>query len=141
MTGRSRAAGVLVIGLACVTAVAGEQFIYVANYGTSNISGFRIGQGGTLTSTGAPVLSGISPYALTVHPSVPARTAKELVALARQRPGQLNYGSSGNGSAQHLAGELFQMIMNVKLTHVPYKGGAQAAVATASGEVDMKCTA
>jgi tripartite-type tricarboxylate transporter receptor subunit TctC len=89
----------------------------------------------------APIaLAANGPYALTVHPSVPARTAKELVALARQRPGQLNYGSSGNGSAQHLAGELFQMIMNVKLTHVPYKGGAQAAVATASGEVDMSFT-
>jgi tripartite-type tricarboxylate transporter receptor subunit TctC len=89
----------------------------------------------------APIaLAANGPYALTVHPSVPARSAKELVALARQRPGQLNYGSSGNGSAQHLAGELFQMIVKVKLTHVPYKGGAQAAIATASGEVDMSFT-
>ena len=89
----------------------------------------------------APVaLAANGPYALTVHPSVPARNAKELVALAKQRPGRMNFGSSGTGSAQHLAGELFQMITGTKLTHVPYKGGAQAAVAAASGEVDMSFT-
>jgi tripartite-type tricarboxylate transporter receptor subunit TctC len=79
----------------------------------------------------------VSTNALIVHPLVPAKNVKELVQLARSSPGKLTFGSSGNGSAQHLAGELFNMIAKVKILHVPYKGGAQAAVATAGGEVDM----
>ena len=82
----------------------------------------------------------VGPFVLTVHPLVPAHNAGELIALARSRPGSLNFGSSGNGSAQYLAGELFQSVTRVKLMHVPYKGGAQAAVATAGGEVDMSFT-
>ncbi len=67
-----------------------------------------------------------SPLVLTVHPSLPARGVRELIALAKQRPGQLSYGTSGNGGPQHLAGELFKFMAVIALIHVPYKGGALA---------------
>ena len=73
---------------------------------------------------------------LTVHPSVPARNAKELIALARSQPGKLNYGTSGIGSSSHLMAELFSMMGNVKLVHVPYKGGAEFVIAIVSGQVE-----
>jgi tripartite-type tricarboxylate transporter receptor subunit TctC len=72
--------------------------------------------------------------ALSVHPSVPARTVKELIALGRARPGELLMGSAGNGSTSHLAGELFQKMTRVKMTHVPYKSGGQLVVGVLSGE-------
>ena len=74
---------------------------------------------------------------LVVHPAVPARSVKELVALARARPGELNFGSSGVGSSSHLMGELFNMMAEVKMSHVPYKGSADAATATAAGQIEI----
>ncbi len=77
------------------------------------------------------------PWFVVVHPSVPARNARELVALARAHPGKLNYASSGIGSSAHLANELFNAMANVRITHVPYKGISDGVTATASGQVDM----
>ena len=74
---------------------------------------------------------------LVVHPSVPARNVKELLAIARAKPGRLNYASSGNGTVTHLAGELFKLMGKVDITHVPFKGGAPALTALISGEVDL----
>jgi tripartite-type tricarboxylate transporter receptor subunit TctC len=74
---------------------------------------------------------------LVVHPSVPAKNVKELLAIARARPGKLNYASSGNGTVTHLAGELFKLMGKVDIVHVPFKGGAPAPTALLSGEVDM----
>jgi tripartite-type tricarboxylate transporter receptor subunit TctC len=74
---------------------------------------------------------------LVVHPTVPAKNVKELLAIARSRPGRLNYASSGNGTVTHLAGELFKLMGKVDITHVPFKGGAPALTALISGEVDM----
>ena len=74
---------------------------------------------------------------LTIHPSVPARNVKELVALARENPGKLTYGTSGIGGTTHLMGELFSMLSKVKLSHVPYKGSALSAIATVAGEIDI----
>ena len=74
---------------------------------------------------------------LVVHPSVPVKNVKELLAIARARPGRLNYASSGNGTVTHLAGELFKLMGNVDIVHVPFKGGAPALTALLSGEVDM----
>jgi tripartite-type tricarboxylate transporter receptor subunit TctC len=79
-----------------------------------------------------------SPYILTVHPSVPVSSVKELIALARARPGQLNYASSG--STSHLAVEYFSNLAQVKMNHVPYKSGAPASVAIISGEVEVAFT-
>jgi tripartite-type tricarboxylate transporter receptor subunit TctC len=74
---------------------------------------------------------------LVVHPSVPAKTVKELLAIARARPGGLNYASSGNGTVTHLAGELLKLMGKVDIVHVPFKGGAPALTALISGEVDL----
>jgi tripartite-type tricarboxylate transporter receptor subunit TctC len=72
---------------------------------------------------------------IAVNPSVPANNLRELIALAKAKPGQLNYGSSGIGGADHLAGELFNEVAGIKTTHVPYKGGGLSTVAVVSGEV------
>lgn len=86
----------------------------------------------------APVsLVVIAPFVLLVHPSVPARNVKELIALARSRPGKLSYGSVGAGSTPHLAGELLKVMAKVNIVNVPYKGGADNVIAAASGQVDM----
>ena len=74
---------------------------------------------------------------LVVHPSVPAKNVKELLTIARSKPGALNYASSGNGTVTHLAGELFKLMGKVDITHVPFKGGAPALTALISGEVDL----
>jgi tripartite-type tricarboxylate transporter receptor subunit TctC len=74
---------------------------------------------------------------LVVHPSVPAKSVKDLLALARARPGKLNYASSGNGTVTHLAGELLKLMGKVDIVHVPYKGGAPALTALVGGETDM----
>jgi len=76
-------------------------------------------------------------YIVTLHPSVPARSMKELLALARAHPGKLNYGTSGAGTGPHLAGELLNMMAGIKIVHVPYKGSAPAQTALLSGEVDI----
>lgn len=86
----------------------------------------------------APIIQLASvPQVLVVHPSLPVKTVKELVALAKQRPGELTYGSSGSGAFNHLTGALFGMKTGTQLTHVPYKGGGPAAVALLSGEITM----
>lgn len=74
---------------------------------------------------------------LVVHPSLPVHTVKDLIALAKSRPGQLNYGSSGPGAADHLAGELFNTLAGVKIVHIPYKGGAPAMLDLVSGNVQL----
>ena len=80
---------------------------------------------------------GTSGYLMVVHPSVPARTLKELLALARARPGALNYGSTGQGAISHLAVELFKLMAKVDLTHVPYKGTAGVLTDLLSGQIQF----
>jgi len=75
---------------------------------------------------------------LVVHPSVPARSVKELVALAKARPGKLNYGSGGIGTTAHIIGEYFQAITGTRLLHVPYKGGAVAMIDLVAGQTDLQ---
>ena len=79
----------------------------------------------------------VTPLAVVLHPLVPARNVKELIALARKEPRKLNYGSSGIGSTSHLAGEALNLLANVQLVHVPFKGGAESVIAAATGDVDM----
>ena len=80
---------------------------------------------------------GYVPNVLVVHPSVPAKSMKELIALAKSKPGALNYASSGNGSTQHLAGEMFKQLAGVDIVHVPYKGSGQAIGDLLAGTVTM----
>ncbi len=74
---------------------------------------------------------------LVTHPSVPARTVKELIALARANPGQLNFPSSGNGSTTHLGGELFKYMTATSMTHIPYKGSPQYTVDLIAGRIEL----
>ena len=76
-------------------------------------------------------------HVLVVHPSLPVRSVKELIALAKTRPGQINYASSGSGGNLHLVGELFKSSTGINLTHIPYKGTGPAAVAVVSGESQL----
>jgi tripartite-type tricarboxylate transporter receptor subunit TctC len=86
----------------------------------------------------APVTIAVtSSYVLVVHPSLPVKSVKELIGLAKARPGQINYASSGSSGPQHLAGELFKLMSNVDLTHVPYKGGGPAVTALVGGHVSV----
>ena len=80
---------------------------------------------------------GVGPSALVLHPSVPARNVKELLALARAYPGKLNYASGGTGNITHLAMALFVSLTRLDMVHVPYKGGAPSTIATVSGEAQL----
>jgi tripartite-type tricarboxylate transporter receptor subunit TctC len=82
-------------------------------------------------------LAGSSPLVLAVHPSLPARNVKSLIALARAQPGQLTYGSAGVGSSGHLGGALFESLTGAKMLHIPYKGMALAVTDLISGQVTM----
>ena len=82
-------------------------------------------------------LIGMGASALVVHPSVPAKSVKELIALARAHPGILNYASGGTGNITHLQMELFVSMAKLNMVHVPYKGGAPSTIATVSGEAQL----
>ena len=83
----------------------------------------------------APVNS--SALILVTHPSVPVKNVGELIALAKSKPGKLNYASSGNGTPYHMAGELFKFMAGIDMTHVPYKGSSGARTDIVSGQVDV----
>jgi len=86
----------------------------------------------------APVsMVSTSPYVVTLHPSVPARSLKELVTLAKARPGSLSYASSGTATGIHLTTELFKMVADIDMVHVPYKGGAPATTDLIGGQVGL----
>ena len=74
-------------------------------------------------------------WLLVVHPTLPVKTARELVALAKARPGEINYSSGGNGSPQHIAMAMFEAMTGAKLTHIPYKGTTQATLDLISGQI------
>jgi tripartite-type tricarboxylate transporter receptor subunit TctC len=80
------------------------------------------------------------PNAMAVHPSLPVKTARDFIALAKARPGELLYASGGSGSASHLAGEYFKLLTQINMVHVPYKGTAPAMASMISGETTMTIT-
>ena len=84
------------------------------------------------------VLIASSPYVLAVYPGLPAKSVAELIALAKRKPGTLNYGSAGPASLAHLAGALFATMTDTQLTHVPYKSTAQSVIDMMSGRLDMQ---
>lgn len=81
------------------------------------------------------------PLVLVVHPSMPVKTVPELIALAKAKPGTLNFASSGSGGSAHLAGEMLKSMANINMTYVPYKGSAPALVALLGGEINFMFTA
>jgi tripartite-type tricarboxylate transporter receptor subunit TctC len=91
----------------------------------------------TLVDLAPIVLLATAPAVLVVHPSVPARSVKELIAVARQRPGQLNYGSTGIGGFGHISAELFSSMTGTRMTHVAYKGAAPALGDLLGGHIEV----
>ena len=86
----------------------------------------------------APIIYAVAtPYVLSVHPSLPVKTVKDLIALAKARPGQINYASAGNGSTHHLCGELLKTMAGIDIVHIPYKGTTPAITALLGGEVSV----
>lgn len=86
----------------------------------------------------APIgLIGITPYVIIVHPTLPAKTVKQLIALVRTRPGQVEFGSGGVGTPGHLAGEMFNALSNTKMAHVPYKAGNLALNDLLGGHISL----
>jgi len=86
----------------------------------------------------APIgLISVGPFLLITHPSVPVKSVKDLIALAKAKPGQLNYASAGNGVANHLAMEMFKQMTGVNIVHVPYKGAPQAVTDVLGGQMHM----
>lgn len=78
-----------------------------------------------------------SPLVLAVHPSFPPKSVKEMVAFAKAHPGEINFGTSGNGSPPHLAAELFKLLAGIRMTHIPYKGAGPAAVDLIAGQIAL----
>jgi tripartite-type tricarboxylate transporter receptor subunit TctC len=91
----------------------------------------------TVRDLAAVAMVAATPMVVVVHPSMPVKTVKELVALARARPGDINLASAGNGTFTHLSGELFRSVANIQWTHVPYKGAPPALTDLASGQVQV----
>ena len=85
-------------------------------------------------------LVALAPYIIVVHPSVPAKNLKELIALAKARPGQLRYATAGTGSTPHLCTELFMSMAGINMLHIPYKGGTPAMIDTIAGHTQALCT-
>ncbi len=94
----------------------------------------------SITSFEPISLFGGTPLLLVVHPSVPAKSMKELIALAKARPGKLNFASAGTGGPTHLAGEMLKSVAGIDIVHVPYKGNMAALTALISGEMHMMIT-
>ena len=82
-------------------------------------------------------LMGIAPYLLVAHPALPVKSVSELVALARAKPNEVRYGSAGNGSGSHLAGEMLNSLARIKTLHIPYKGGAPAMTDLVAGQLQL----
>jgi tripartite-type tricarboxylate transporter receptor subunit TctC len=135
----NRAGGGTVIGsdLVAKSAPDGHTLLLTANPHTTNPALHPKLPYDTVRDFAGITQIAASPLILTVHPSVPARSVRELIALAKQRPGQLSYGTSGNGGPQHLAGEMFKFMAGVMMIHVPYRGGAPAIADLMAGQTQL----
>jgi tripartite-type tricarboxylate transporter receptor subunit TctC len=112
--------------------------IVIATVGTWAVNPFLYQLPYDVVKDFAPITQvSTSPGALIVHPSVPVRNVKELIALAKKRPGELNYGSSGVGGFGHICGELFELMTGTKMTHIPYKSSAPALIDLLAGNIQV----
>jgi tripartite-type tricarboxylate transporter receptor subunit TctC len=133
---RGGAAGNIGAELAAKSPPDGYTIVF-AYSGTHSINPHIYGKMPFRETDFAPIIQLASvPQVLVVHPSLPVKNVKDLIALAKARPGQLSYGSSGSGAINHLAGELFNFMAGTKIIHVPFKGGGPAAVSLLSGEIE-----
>lgn len=115
----------------------GSTLVIVAPGHASNVTLHKKLPYDTLADFEPIILLLLQPSLLVVHPTVPARTTAELLALARAKPGTINYASGGNGSSQHLAAAMFASMANLEMTHIPYKGSAPAEADLLGGQVNM----
>ena len=129
--------GTIGVDIAAKAAPDGYTLTMISSSHTVNVSLYR-SLPYDLVRDLAPITQATTqPYALVVTPSLPAKSVAELVALAKAKPGTLNYGSSGIGGLSHLSGALFASLAGIKLTHIPYKGGAPAMTDVIGGQIDM----
>ena len=134
---RSGAGGNIGAELAAKAAPDGYTALIVSSTYTINPSLYRQLPFDPNRDLQAVTLIASSPFLLLVHPSVPARNVKELIAVAKTKPKELNYGSGGVGNSGHLAAELFSSLAGVELTHVPYKGAGPALIEAVAGHVQV----
>ena len=112
--------------------------IVIATVGTWAVNPSLYKQPFDVTRDFAPIIQvSTSPAVLVVHPSVPARSVKELIALAKSKPGQLNYGSSGVGGLGHISGALFGLMTGTKMVHIPYKSSAPSLTDLIAGQIEV----
>jgi len=129
------------IGAAFVAKSAPDGYTLLMSNSTISTPGLFVNMPFDVTKDLEPVsLVAMGPSVLAAHPSLPVRNVKELIALARARPGQISYGSGGIGNITHLEMELIRSLTGIKMEHVPYKGSAPSIVALASGEVQVLFT-
>jgi len=134
---RTGASGLLANRLVAAAAPDGYTLVMVSS-AAAIMPALRTDLGYDVERDLAPVALAVkSSHVLLSHPSVPVRRLPDLVALARANPGKLSYGSSGIGSANHMAGELLNLLAKVNIKHVPYKGGADNVIAAVSGETEL----
>jgi tripartite-type tricarboxylate transporter receptor subunit TctC len=134
---RGGAGGNIGAGLAAKSPPDGYTIVF-AYSGTHSINPHIYSQMPFQEKDFAPIIWLASvPQIVVVHPSIPVKTVKDLIALGKAKAGQITFGSSGNGAINHLAGELFNHMTGTKLVHVPYKGGGPAATALMGGEIAL----
>ncbi len=134
---RAGAAGNLGAEIAAKAPADGYTLLQITQSHTVNVSLFR-NLAYDLVRDFAPVSKAdVSPMIVVVHPSLPVKSMRELVALAKARPGAINYGSAGVGTSTYLAAELFKTLADINLVEVPYRGGAPAQTAVIAGEVSV----
>src|SRR5687767_1708122 len=131
---RAGANGIIGTEIVARSAPDGYTLLFVSSPHSVNPSLYSKLPYDTLRDFAPVAMVALSPYVLVVHPSLPARNLKELVALAKAKPDQISYGSGGSGSSAHLAAELFNQMAGVKLREIPYKGAGPALLAVLSGE-------
>ena len=134
---RPGAGGVTGTAIAAKTAPDGHTIVLVPATHAINVSLYKKPPYDAVADFAPIALIATAPYMLVVNPSVPVRSIKELIALAKSKPGQLNYGSVGVGNATHLMGELLKSMAGIDITHVPYKGGAIALSDVIGGQVQL----
>jgi len=137
---RPGAGGIVGTEIAARAAPDGYTLLIVANGYALNPFLIRKLPYDTIKDLDRVALFAVAPLVLVVHPSTPAQTLQELIAFAKSRPGQLNYGTSGLGSGGWLSIELFKKMTGLKMTHIPYKGAGQATAAVLGNQVHMLFT-
>src|SRR5688572_7900164 len=134
---RAGASGMIGTDLAAKAAPDGYTLVVITRTHTINPSLHEILSYDPVRDFSPVTLMASSPTVLVVHPSVTARSVKELIALAKAKPGQLNYGSGGTGSSTHLVAELFKSTAGIEINHVPYKGAGPALIDVLSGQLNF----